>query len=77
MQLQMVTEMQVASRQLSKRQLTWFRGEPMYQWVDAARPVDVVADDIFASVHAAVHPGEAFLTIGDQPCTLPSPLPEV
>ena len=64
MQLQLVAEMQAASRQLSKRQITWFRGDPMYQWIEAARPLPDVADDIIASVLSHRHPGACLLTVG-------------
>lgn len=57
--LQMVTEMQNASRQLSKRQMNWFRGDAMYQWVEAARPVDEIVDDIVGSVLAEQPSGGA------------------
>lgn len=30
-----VSEMQRATRQYAKRQLTWFRGDPEYHWIDA------------------------------------------
>lgn len=53
----MVRDMQTASRQLSKRQMTWFRGDPLYQWVDAARPLDDIVDEITASVQLDQHPG--------------------
>ncbi|KAK9812443.1 hypothetical protein WJX73_000141 [Symbiochloris irregularis] len=55
--LQMVADMQTASRQLSKRQLSWFRGDPMYQWVDAGRPLDDIVDEIIASVQLDQHRG--------------------
>lgn len=57
----MVTEMQNASRQLSKRQMNWFRGDAMYQWVEAARPVDEIVDDIVGSVLAEQPSGKRWL----------------
>lgn len=58
MQLQMVADMQTRSRQLSKSQLSWFRGDPMYQWVDAGRALDDIVDEIIASVQMHQHPGQ-------------------
>lgn len=37
-----LSEFQKASRNFAKRQLTWFRNEPMYQWVDASKPLESV-----------------------------------
>ncbi|XP_051126889.1 tRNA dimethylallyltransferase 9 [Andrographis paniculata] len=35
-------EFQKASRNFAKRQLTWFRNEPLYQWIDASNPLENV-----------------------------------
>ncbi|KAL3635359.1 tRNA dimethylallyltransferase 9 [Castilleja foliolosa] len=37
-----LSEFQKASRNFAKRQLTWFRNEPMYQWIDASKPLENV-----------------------------------
>ncbi|KAJ0475477.1 putative tRNA dimethylallyltransferase [Helianthus annuus] len=34
-----LSEFQKASRNFAKRQLTWFRNEPIYHWIDASRPL--------------------------------------
>lgn len=34
-----LTEFQKASRNFAKRQLTWFRNEQIYQWLDASKPL--------------------------------------
>lgn len=51
-------DIQKASRNLCHRQLCWFRDEPLFQWVDAARePADIV-DDIVAELAKEVHTGD-------------------
>ncbi|KAL0443588.1 UNVERIFIED_CONTAM: tRNA dimethylallyltransferase 9 [Sesamum latifolium] len=37
-----LSEFQKASRNFAKRQLTWFRNEPIYQWIDASKPLENV-----------------------------------
>ncbi|KAK6157336.1 hypothetical protein DH2020_011584 [Rehmannia glutinosa] len=37
-----LSEFQKASRNFAKRQLTWFRNEPIYQWMDASKPLENV-----------------------------------
>ena len=54
----MVAEIQGASRQLAKKQLAWFRGDALFQWLDAERPAGVIADEIAASVAEPQHQGE-------------------
>ncbi|GER53814.1 tRNA dimethylallyltransferase 9 [Striga asiatica] len=39
-------EFQKASRNFAKRQLTWFRNESIYQWIDASRPMEQVLNFI-------------------------------
>lgn len=34
-----LSEFQKASRNFAKRQLTWFRNEPLYHWLDASQPL--------------------------------------
>uniref|UniRef100_A0A0D9WUE4 tRNA dimethylallyltransferase n=1 Tax=Leersia perrieri TaxID=77586 RepID=A0A0D9WUE4_9ORYZ len=42
---------QTASRNFSKRQMTWFRNERIYQWVDASQPFDEIARFICDAYH--------------------------
>ncbi|KAL6535948.1 tRNA dimethylallyltransferase 9 [Orobanche hederae] len=37
-----LSDFQKASRNFAKRQLTWFRNEPIYQWIDASKPLENV-----------------------------------
>jgi hypothetical protein len=46
----MVQDMQAATRRLCHSQLSWFRSEPAYAWVDACPPADAVAAAIAAAV---------------------------
>ncbi|XP_076922798.1 tRNA dimethylallyltransferase 9-like isoform X2 [Bidens hawaiensis] len=46
-----LSEFQKASRNFAKRQLTWFRNEPIYQWIDASRPLTEVLDFIYNAYH--------------------------
>ncbi|XP_031505637.1 tRNA dimethylallyltransferase 9 isoform X2 [Nymphaea colorata] len=41
-----LTEFQKASRNFAKRQMTWFRNEHIYQWLDASQPLERVLDFI-------------------------------
>ncbi|KAK4486657.1 hypothetical protein RD792_006715 [Penstemon davidsonii] len=41
-----LSEFQKASRNFAKRQLTWFRNEPLYQWIDASKPLENVLNFI-------------------------------
>ncbi|DBA85626.1 TPA: hypothetical protein ACH3X1_005203 [Trebouxia sp. C0004] len=47
--VKMVKDVQQASRQLNKRQMTWFRDDPMYLWLDAKQPVDKLVGQITSS----------------------------
>ncbi|KAK2986627.1 hypothetical protein RJ640_004383, partial [Escallonia rubra] len=40
---------QKASRNFAKRQLTWFRNEHIYHWIDASRPLEKVLDFLYDS----------------------------
>ncbi len=51
----MVRNIQSASRKLCHRQLSWFRDEPLYRWLDAARPADDVATEIATMLEAETH----------------------
>ncbi|KAB1216518.1 tRNA dimethylallyltransferase 9 [Morella rubra] len=42
-----LSEFQKASRNFAKRQLTWFRNEGMYHWLDASKPLDQVLNFIY------------------------------
>ncbi|KAL8131550.1 tRNA dimethylallyltransferase 9 [Apium graveolens] len=42
---------QKASRNFAKRQLTWFRNEPIYNWINASRPMEDVLKFIYESYH--------------------------
>ncbi|KVI02247.1 tRNA isopentenyltransferase [Cynara cardunculus var. scolymus] len=46
-----LSEFQKASRNFAKRQLTWFRNEPIYHWVDASRPLEEVLEFIYNAYH--------------------------
>ena len=59
----MVKDIQQASRQLNKRQMTWFRDDPMYMWLDAKQPVDKLVDQIASSLAEAKHIG-MFWSVG-------------
>ncbi|XAR56484.1 tRNA dimethylallyltransferase [Bertholletia excelsa] len=43
----LLSEFQKASRNFAKRQLTWFRNEPIYQWIDASKPLEKVLNFIY------------------------------
>ncbi|EPS66580.1 hypothetical protein M569_08195, partial [Genlisea aurea] len=41
-----LSRFQTASRNFAKRQLTWFRNDPIYHWIDASKPLETVVDFI-------------------------------
>lgn len=44
-------EFQKASRNFAKRQLTWFRNEAIYHWLDASHPMETVLDFVYNAYH--------------------------
>ncbi|PIA61814.1 hypothetical protein AQUCO_00200067v1 [Aquilegia coerulea] len=46
-----LSRFQQASRNFAKRQLTWFRNENIYQWIDASQPLDKVLNFIYDAYH--------------------------
>ncbi|XP_026406936.1 tRNA dimethylallyltransferase 9-like isoform X1 [Papaver somniferum] len=46
-----LTEFQKASRNFAKRQMTWYRNELIYHWLDASKPLEKVLDFISAAYH--------------------------
>ncbi|KAJ4977418.1 hypothetical protein NE237_002524 [Protea cynaroides] len=46
-----LAEFQKASRNFAKRQLTWFRNELIYHWLDASQPLENVLNFIYDTYH--------------------------
>ncbi|KAM7277892.1 hypothetical protein ACFE04_005026 [Oxalis oulophora] len=46
-----LSDFQKASRNFAKRQLTWFRNEQIYHWLDASKPMDNVLNFISDAYH--------------------------
>ncbi|XP_047096434.1 tRNA dimethylallyltransferase 9-like [Lolium rigidum] len=44
--LEFLAKFQQTSRNFSKRQMTWFRNEKIYQWVDASQPFEAIVQFI-------------------------------
>eukprot|EP00884_Botryococcus_braunii_P023627 jgi/Botrbrau1/9949/Bobra.0012s0044.1 len=56
---EVVSNIQAATRNLCHRQIKWFRNDPLYRWIDAARHPDEVASEIAAAVCQDTHdPGD-------------------
>jgi len=53
---QLVLDVAQASRHLVKGQSTWFRGDPAFTWVDAARGAEAAAEEIVALASGAEPP---------------------
>uniref|UniRef100_A0A0A9DJL3 IPT n=1 Tax=Arundo donax TaxID=35708 RepID=A0A0A9DJL3_ARUDO len=49
--LEFLTKFQSTSRNFAKRQITWFRSEKIYQWVDASQPFEAVVQFICDAYH--------------------------
>ncbi|KAF2287338.1 hypothetical protein GH714_039669 [Hevea brasiliensis] len=46
-----LSEFQKASRNFAKRQMTWFRNEHIYHWLDASKPLEKVLNFIYNAYH--------------------------
>ncbi|OVA13280.1 tRNA isopentenyltransferase [Macleaya cordata] len=46
-----LSEFQKASRNFAKRQMTWYRNEHIYHWLDASQPMEKVLDFICDAYH--------------------------
>ncbi|KAJ8626590.1 hypothetical protein MRB53_019897 [Persea americana] len=46
-----LSEFQKSSRNFAKRQMTWFRNELIYQWLDASQPLEKVLNFILDAYH--------------------------
>ncbi|KAK3134638.1 hypothetical protein QOZ80_6AG0551620 [Eleusine coracana subsp. coracana] len=46
-----LTKFQATSRNFAKRQITWFRNEKIYLWVDASQPFDAVVQFVCDAYH--------------------------
>ncbi|XP_068664424.1 tRNA dimethylallyltransferase 9 [Aristolochia californica] len=46
-----LSDFQKASRNFAKRQMTWFRSELIYQWLDASQPLETVLNYILDAYH--------------------------
>ena len=58
----MVRDIQTASRKLCHRQLSWFRDERLFKWLEGDRPLNTIVDEILADFHGPINAG-ATLTI--------------
>ena len=67
-QVLMVRGIQSASRNLCHRQLSWFRDEPLFQWVDAAREPSAIVEDIVAALANDSHKGVSRGSSSKPPC---------
>ncbi|XP_059277172.1 tRNA dimethylallyltransferase 9 [Lycium ferocissimum] len=47
-----LSEFQKASRNFAKRQMTWFRNEQIYEWIDASKPLEKVLNFICDSYNS-------------------------
>ncbi|XP_042489984.1 tRNA dimethylallyltransferase 9 [Macadamia integrifolia] len=46
-----LAEFQKASRNFAKRQMTWFRNELIYHWLDASQPLEKVLNFVYDAYH--------------------------
>jgi tRNA dimethylallyltransferase len=56
-QVQLVYDIQRASRNLCHRQLSWFRDEPLFTWLDADREPEEITADILAQLRGTAPTG--------------------
>lgn len=57
LQVQLVKDIQSASRQLCKRQINWFRDDPLFTWVDARQPLEAVVEEVALAIDQTEHAG--------------------
>lgn len=57
--LSFLWDFQKASRNFAKRQMTWFRNEPIYHWLDASKSMEKVLNFI----HDAYHDQSGIVTV--------------
>ncbi|CAL5221867.1 g4129 [Coccomyxa viridis] len=53
--VQMVRDIQTASRKLCHRQLSWFRDERLFKWLEGDRPLNTIVDEILADFHGPIN----------------------
>jgi hypothetical protein len=56
--IQLVREVQAASRQFCQRQINWFNDDPHFVWVDATRGEEEVVEEIVRAWGEPTHAGE-------------------
>ena len=56
-QVQLVHDIQRASRNLCHRQLSWFRDEPLFTWLDADREPEQVTADMLEQLRGTAPTG--------------------
>lgn len=56
-QVQIVRDIQTASRKLCHRQLSWFRDERLFKWLEGDRPVGTIVDEILTDFHSPINAG--------------------
>lgn len=57
-QVQLVKDIQAGTRQFATRQMTWFRDDSMYTWLDASQPASEVVASIVAGLQHPMAQGE-------------------
>lgn len=55
--IELVKQVQAASRKLCHRQMTWFRDEEMFRWIDATAGEEAVLDELLERWAAPRHEG--------------------
>ena len=55
--MEMVATLQAKSRRYCHQQLSWFRDEKLFRWLDATQPAEEVAQDIVNRYNLPTHEG--------------------
>ena len=64
----MLHDIQRASRNLCHRQLSWFRDEPLFTWLDAGREPEQITADVLAQLHGSARTGAATAILHSAMC---------
>lgn len=58
LQMEMLTQLQAKSRRYCHSQLSWFRDEKLFKWVDATSSASEVAQEIVKRYQQDIHEGK-------------------
>lgn len=61
LQVQLVLDIQTATRNLAQKQIKWFRDQPIFQWLDASLPPEQLLELTLEEINRNSHAGECLV----------------